>query len=170
MQDTCILFLGTRTSKKAASASGGSAYDQPFEGEGADRETLRLNAYQDKLWKVCMCMWLGWDVSCAGGACRGGWVWCAAATPPPLSNWAVPPIQRACHPTHLPRLQALATRTTKPLVVVLVHNGPIDVSELQASPRVGAILSAWCELPLTGGARLATCSVAVLPCRRRWSG
>jgi len=40
-------------------------------------------------------------------------------------------------------VQALASRTTKPLVVVLVHNGPIDVSELQASPRVAAILSAW---------------------------
>lgn len=42
-----------------------------------------------------------------------------------------------------PCLQALATRASKPLVVVLVHNGPIDVSELQASPRVAAILSAW---------------------------
>lgn len=52
MQDACILVLGSRTSKKAASSSGGNPYDQPFEGEGTDRETLRLNPYQDRLWKV----------------------------------------------------------------------------------------------------------------------
>lgn len=38
-------------------------------------------------------------------------------------------------------MQALATLTTKPLVVVLIHGGPIDVSDMVASPRVGAILS-----------------------------
>ncbi len=36
-------MLGSRTSKKAASSGGGNPYDQPFEGEGTDRETLRLN-------------------------------------------------------------------------------------------------------------------------------
>ncbi|KAL4443344.1 hypothetical protein ABPG75_011081 [Micractinium tetrahymenae] len=39
--------------------------------------------------------------------------------------------------------QALAAATSKPLVVVLVHGGPLDISDMLASPRVGAILSAW---------------------------
>ncbi|PRW58847.1 putative beta-D-xylosidase 7 [Chlorella sorokiniana] len=39
--------------------------------------------------------------------------------------------------------QRIANSTTKPLVVVLTHGGPIDLSEMVASPRVGAILSMW---------------------------
>ena len=39
--------------------------------------------------------------------------------------------------------QAAAKRTSTPLVVVLVHGGPLDVEWLQTSPRVGAILTAW---------------------------
>ena len=37
----------------------------------------------------------------------------------------------------------LARRTDTPLVVVLVHGGPVDVAWLQESPRIGAILTAW---------------------------
>ena len=37
----------------------------------------------------------------------------------------------------------LARRTSTPLVVVLVHGGPVDVSWLQESPRIGAMLTAW---------------------------
>ena len=37
----------------------------------------------------------------------------------------------------------LARRTDTPLVAILVHGGPVDVSWLQASPRIGAILTAW---------------------------
>jgi len=40
-------------------------------------------------------------------------------------------------------LQALANRTSTPLVVVLIHGGPLDISDMQASPRVGAVLTAW---------------------------
>ena len=39
--------------------------------------------------------------------------------------------------------QSLATRTTTPLIAVLVHGGPLDVAWLQESPRFGAILTAW---------------------------
>lgn len=42
-----------------------------------------------------------------------------------------------------PSCQALATKTKTPLVTVLVHGGPIDVSAMHASPRVGAIMTAW---------------------------
>ncbi|PSC72215.1 putative beta-D-xylosidase 7 [Micractinium conductrix] len=39
------------------------------------------------------------------------------------------------------------------IVVVLVHGGPLDVSELQASPRIGAMLTAW--VPGEGAAAIA---------------
>lgn len=61
---------------------------------------------------------------------------CHACAPRPLS----------CHlPLALPQqlAQRVAAATTKPLVVVLVHGGPLDVSELAASPRVGALLTLW---------------------------
>lgn len=41
-----------------------------------------------------------------------------------------------------PPVQAVARSTTKPLIVVLFHGGPLDVSDMLDSPRVGAILSA----------------------------
>lgn len=50
---------------------------------------------------------------------------------------------RALAPSLLFLPQALAAATTKPLVVVLLHGGPLDVADMMASPRVGAILSAW---------------------------
>ncbi|GAB4820706.1 hypothetical protein N2152v2_007752 [Parachlorella kessleri] len=50
-------------------------------------------------------------------------------------------------------IQAAAKRTSTPLVVVLVHGGPLDVEWLQTSTRVGAILTAW--FPGQGGASLA---------------
>ena len=37
----------------------------------------------------------------------------------------------------------LAGRTKTPLVAILVHGGPLDVSWLQDSPRIGAIMTAW---------------------------
>ena len=40
-------------------------------------------------------------------------------------------------------MQAAARRTSTPLIVVLIHGGPLDVEWLQTSPRVGAILSMW---------------------------
>eukprot|EP00887_Chlorella_sp_A99_P002667 scaffold6.g2667.t1 len=45
--------------------------------------------------------------------------------------------------TQLSLVQAAARRSNATLVVVLVHGGPLDVSWLQQSPRVGAILTAW---------------------------
>ncbi|KAK9839864.1 hypothetical protein WJX81_007210 [Elliptochloris bilobata] len=40
-------------------------------------------------------------------------------------------------------VRLLARLTSTPLIVVLVHGGPVDVEWLQESPRVGAILTAW---------------------------
>lgn len=40
-------------------------------------------------------------------------------------------------------LQAAAVNTDTPIIVVLIHGGPLDVSWLEESPRVDAILSAW---------------------------
>ena len=37
----------------------------------------------------------------------------------------------------------LAQRTKTPLVVVLVHGGALDVSWLQHSSRIGAVMTAW---------------------------
>ncbi|KAK9802811.1 hypothetical protein WJX73_010724 [Symbiochloris irregularis] len=37
----------------------------------------------------------------------------------------------------------VARRTKTPLVVILVHGGPLDVSWIQNSPRYGSILTAW---------------------------
>lgn len=37
----------------------------------------------------------------------------------------------------------LARLTVTPLIVVLVHGGPVDVAWLQESPRMDAILTAW---------------------------
>lgn len=54
-----------------------------------------------------------------------------------------PPWQAfTCHWLRLPVLQAVAAAARRPLVVVLFHGGPLDVSDMEASPRVGAILSA----------------------------
>lgn len=44
--------------------------------------------------------------------------------------------------THRP-VQRVTDLTTKPIIVVLVHGGPLDVSEMEATPRVGAILTLW---------------------------
>ena len=44
--------------------------------------------------------------------------------------------------------------TDKPLVVVLMHGGPIDISDMLASPRVGAVLTTWYP-GQAGGAALA---------------
>lgn len=44
---------------------------------------------------------------------------------------------------YFPPPQKVASLTTKPLSVVLVHAGPLDISPMVASPRVGAILSMW---------------------------
>lgn len=37
----------------------------------------------------------------------------------------------------------LARMTDTPLIVVLVHGGPVDVQELHESSRIGAMLTAW---------------------------
>ena len=37
----------------------------------------------------------------------------------------------------------LQRKTGTPLVVVLIHGGPLDVQQLEASNRVDAILTAW---------------------------
>lgn len=37
----------------------------------------------------------------------------------------------------------LARMTNTPLIVVLVHGGPLDVQVLEESERVGAILTSW---------------------------
>lgn len=34
-------------------------------------------------------------------------------------------------------------QTSTPVVVVLIHGGPVDINLLQQSPRVPAILTAW---------------------------
>lgn len=60
-----------------------------------------------------------------------------------------PPHVHATLPSPLPPvsiyqlMQRIAAATTKPLIVVLVHGGPLDVSELAASSRVGALLTLW---------------------------
>ena len=45
---------------------------------------------------------------------------------------------RACAP-----LQTVAVGTTTPIIVVLIHGGPLDVSWFEESDRVDAILTAW---------------------------
>ena len=40
-------------------------------------------------------------------------------------------------------VQAAAVNTDTPIIVVLIHGGPLDVSWLEESPRIDAILSAW---------------------------
>ena len=40
-------------------------------------------------------------------------------------------------------MQAAAVNTNTPIVVVLIHGGPLDVSWLEKSDRIGAIMSAW---------------------------
>ena len=42
-----------------------------------------------------------------------------------------------------PTVQAAAVNTKTPIVVVLIHGGPLDVSWMHNSDRVGAIMSAW---------------------------
>lgn len=37
----------------------------------------------------------------------------------------------------------LAAATTKPIIIVLIHGGSIDISDMVASARVGAVLTAW---------------------------
>ena len=110
-----------------------NAYGKLVEGEGHDRTSLKLLDTQEKLWKVRagtlgkrwveLCQELQRNThrvveSCSHlTACL-----CAASTAAP---------------------QRVAERSTKPLVVVLVHGGPLDVSELAASPRVRALLTLW---------------------------
>ena len=40
-------------------------------------------------------------------------------------------------------MQAVAKYTEAHIVVLLMHGGPLDVSWLQQSDRVGAILTSW---------------------------
>ena len=40
-------------------------------------------------------------------------------------------------------MQAAAVNTNTPIVVVLIHGGPLDVSWMENSDRIGAIMSAW---------------------------
>jgi hypothetical protein len=40
-------------------------------------------------------------------------------------------------------MQAVAKYTKAHIVVLLIHGGPLDVSWLQQSDRVGAILTSW---------------------------
>lgn len=40
-------------------------------------------------------------------------------------------------------MQAVAKYTHAHIVVLLIHGGPLDVSWLQQSDRVGAILTSW---------------------------
>ena len=46
-------------------------------------------------------------------------------------------------PTALCLVQAAAVNTDTPIIVVLIHGGPLDVSWLEQSDRIHAILSAW---------------------------
>ncbi len=48
-----------------------------------------------------------------------------------------------CHIFVAVVLQAAAVNTDTPIIVVLIHGGPLDVSWLQKSDRVDALLSAW---------------------------
>ena len=74
---------------------------------------------------------------------------------------------RFCHPCPP---QAVAKATTKPLIVVLFHGGPLDVSDMLGSPRVGAILSAG--MPgQHGAAAIADILVgATVPSGVQWRG
>ena len=40
-------------------------------------------------------------------------------------------------------VQMLARMTAVPLVVILVHGGPLDIAWLEASNRVDAVLTTW---------------------------
>ncbi|KAL3158805.1 hypothetical protein ABBQ32_011532 [Trebouxia sp. C0010 RCD-2024] len=50
-------------------------------------------------------------------------------------------------------IKAAAVNTNTPIVVVLIHGGPLDVSWMEKSDRIGAIMSAW--YPGQGAAGIA---------------
>ncbi len=54
--------------------------------------------------------------------------------------------------------QGAAKRSNATIVVVLVHGGPLDVSWMQESERVGAILTAWYPGQVRGLPRRDPCS------------
>ena len=126
------------------------AYDRIMEGEGRDRTSLKLNPNQEALWKVgAPCStetkWLTSELvetashsGCVGGKVNGGsvacvpgrsWNWVALAAP---AQWPYMPAQPLAS-SHLPPAhlllgcpQYLVARTTKRIVVVLMHGGGLD--------------------------------------------
>ena len=40
-------------------------------------------------------------------------------------------------------VQAAAVNTNTPIIVVLIHGGPLDVAWMEKSDRINGILSAW---------------------------
>ena len=63
-------------------------------------------------------------------------------------------------------MRLLARLTSTPIIVVLIHGGPVDVAWMQESPRVDSILTAWYPGEMVGpGARAAPWQRVCVQCR-----
>ena len=98
-----------------------NAYDPVNEGEGHDRATLALNPNQARA---------------ATQACMP-----AGSQRPPASLFT--PAPASARPLQARLVRELAAGASRPIIVVLIHGGPIDVSALMSNARVGAVLTAW---------------------------
>ncbi|KAL4423856.1 hypothetical protein ABPG75_001157 [Micractinium tetrahymenae] len=107
---------------------------------------LRCHALRLQVSDVCI-LFLGTNM--VGATNAGDTTLCA----PAQEGEVLDRVTLKLNANQLSLFQALANRTTKPLNVVLVHGGPVDVSELHDSPRVGAMLTTW--LPGEGAAAVA---------------
>lgn len=170
--DLCLFFVGTTSFFSPLSSveerqryGSYSVFPPVVEAEGMDRQDLLLPGRQLNLIQV------------RRGGLRAGCspVNSAPGAPPPktvamllalLRNSAqqlpTPAAECPCHTMLCTALQAVAKRTGTPIAVVLVHGAPLDVSWLQASPRVSAILSVW--MPAQASAAMQGCNAALLGC------
>ncbi len=101
------------------------AYDRIMEGEGRDRISLKLNPNQEALWKVGT----GFSLALIRGQSmhgRSSSARCKAPSACVLSASSMLPTY-SCVP------QDLVSRTTKRIIVVLMHGGGLDSEWLQGA-------------------------------------
>jgi hypothetical protein len=74
----------------------------------------------------------------------GGTIRVALALPPSrICAWPAPMHSPVCLPPCLTGCLQAASRGGKPLILVLIHGGPLDISPLLGLPNVAAVLTAW---------------------------
>lgn len=76
--------------------------------------------------------------------------------PPRLLLRSAAPLSRTCLP-----LQELSAKVTKPIIVVLIHGGGIDISDMVISPKVAAVMTAW--YPAQGARGVADVLTGAVP-------